>query len=210
MVENGIASTVSHAIRSRLANRRRCGRPQITGRIIAQEHAVARRITYGIVVPWRDAVKEAVLRPCHTAASLAHAKPTGGVADDIDPRCRRQIAPSQMDFVFSILVESTQTVEGLKTRTGIRRVCMDGRRPQWHNVAIRDLELWRISILDPRELEEVAKPKSVAVHLNARHRLEQCDFFGLQQIDTPDEHAAWSIEQSGFTRCHRRGKKLVA
>src|SRR5689334_7128250 len=99
-----------------------------------------------------------------------------------------------MDLVFAALVEPAQAIEALKTCSGIGGVGVNRHRAQRDYVAVHDLELRRISVLDTRELEEVAEAKSIAVHLHARHRRQQRDVFRLEQIGASDEHSAGPIE----------------
>src|SRR2546423_4655504 len=210
MIENGVARAVSLAIRRRLANRTwSCG-PQITIGVIAQKHTIARRVAHRVVVPRGDTIEEAVRSPGYPASPFTHAESPDGIPDDIDPRCGRKVAARQMDLVFAVLVEAAQTIERLKSSSGVRRLCVNRHRTKRYDVAIHDLELGWISVLDTGELEEISESEAVAIHLDPSHRLEERDLLRLEEVRPSDEDAAWSIEQTSFARCHGRSQKLVA
>ena len=210
VIEHGIACAVPHAIWGWLANRAWGRSPQITVGVIAQKDAIARRIAHRIVVPRSDAVEEAVRGPRDSASSLAHAESTDGIPHDIDPRRRRKITARQVNLIFAVLVEAAQAVERLKPSAGVRRLRVNRHRAEWDDVAVHDLELGWISVLDTRELEEIPEAEPVAVHLNASHRLEERDVFRLKQVRPPDEDATGPIEQAGLARRHGRRQQLIA
>src|SRR5687768_11748627 len=102
---------MSHAVRRRLSDRARRGRPQIAIGVVSQEDAIARWISHRVVVPRSDAIKEAVACPGRAASTFAHHESAGGIAYDVDPRGGRKIAARQVNLVFAIRVESAQAVE---------------------------------------------------------------------------------------------------
>src|SRR6185503_8051197 len=126
------------------------------------------------------------------------------------PRCRRQIAAGQVNLVFAVGIEAAESVEALESGARVGRLRMNGHRAERNDVAVHYLQLGRISVFDSRELEEIAEPQSVAIHLHPRHRLEESDVLRLEQVSPTYEHAARSVEQSSFTRRHRRRQQLVA
>ena len=115
-----------------------------------------------------------------------------------------------MNLVFAIGIEAAQPIEALEPGPRICRFRMNRHGAERHNVAVHDLELGRISILDTWELEEVAQSEPVAVDLHSCHSFEKRDLFRLEKIRPADKHTTGPVEQSRFTRCHRGRQQLVA
>ena len=76
-----------------------------------------------------------------------------------------------MDLVFTLRVESTQSIEALQPGAGIHRLRMNRDGTERYDISIHDFELGRIPVFHPREFEEVAQAEPVAIDLHSRHRL---------------------------------------
>src|SRR6266699_1593774 len=100
-----------------------------------------------------------------------------------------------MDLVLAFRIEAAQSVEALQAGSGIGSLRMNGHCTEWHDVAVHDLELGWVSVLDSGEFEEVAESKTVTIDLHPCHRFQQRDVFRLHKIRATDEDAAWPIEQ---------------
>ena len=138
VLEHRVPGTMTNLVWSGFSNRTgRCG-PQVTVRIVTQEHAITRRIANRIVVPGRDSIEKAVARPCRSAAAFADDESTRRISDDIHPRRWRIIAPRQVNLVFASLIEPAQAIEALQSCAGIGRVGVNRDCPEWNDIAIHD------------------------------------------------------------------------
>ncbi len=120
MFKAAVAPSVPRQIGGGLvADRQRCGAPQVAGILVANIEGLARPVGDRVVGPGRQLMFLAVGRPGVAAALSGDLEAEAGIGDDIDPGRRGRLAGAEYGDVFAaILAEAADAVEEFQPRLG--------------------------------------------------------------------------------------------